>query len=259
MQRQRTIDLNADLGEGFGPYRIGDDLALLDIVTSANVACGFHAGEPAIMFATFQAAKARGVAIGAHPGFEDRAHFGRRPLPLSPHEIEQIVAYQVGAACGMAALAGHRITYVKVHGALSNIASVEEPVARAIAKAIRAVDPSLVCLSLAGTAGERGARAEGLISAAEVFADRAYNPDGTLVARGLPGAVLDDAATIAARVLAMLEQGGVIATDGTFVPLSMDSICVHGDTPHAVGIVARLRQALAEAGHQLAAFAPVTP
>ena len=259
MQRHRTIDLNADLGEGFGPYRIGDDRALLDIVTSANVACGFHAGDPAIMFATFQAAKARGVAIGAHPGFDDRMHFGRRPMALSPLEIEQLVAYQVGAACGMAALAGHRITYVKAHGALSNIASVEEPVARAIARAIKAVDRSLICLSLAGTAGERGARAEGLTSAAEVFADRAYNPDGTLVSRSLPGALLHDPASIAGRVLAMLEQGGVVAVDGAFVPLAMDSICVHGDTPHAVAIAARLRSALSDAGYSLAAFAPAAP
>lgn len=253
----RTIDLNADLGEGFGPYKLGDDVALLGIVTSANVACGFHAGDPEVMHETFTVARKLGVAIGAHPGFDDRTHFGRRILPLTIGEIERIVAYQIGAACGIASLAGHRVTYVKAHGALYNLACDDEAVARAVARAIKAVDKSLLCLTLVGTAGERGALAEGVIVAAEIFADRAYNPDGKLVPRGVEGAVLHDQKIICSRVLAMLEEGSIIATDGTRFPTRMDSICLHGDTPGAVAVATSLRTALIGAGYHLASFAPL--
>jgi UPF0271 protein len=253
--RPRTIDLNADLGEGFGPYRLGDDAAMLGLVSSANVACGFHAGGPEEMFATFRLAHERGVAIGAHPGFADREGFGRRALPLSAAEVERQCAYQIGAACGMAALAGHRITHVKAHGALYNLAAEDAAVARAIARAIRAVDPSLICLTLAGTPAEAEAMAAGLRVAAEVFADRGYRADGTLLPRAAPGAVLHDPAMVAERMLAMLAEGAIIAADGTRKPQRMDSICLHGDTPGAVALAAHLRQALVGAGWRIAPFA----
>jgi 5-oxoprolinase (ATP-hydrolysing) subunit A len=255
MASRMTIDLNADIGEGFGPYRIGDDTAMLEVVTSANVACGFHAGDPGIMHATFATAKAKGVAIGAHPGFGDREHFGRRLLPHTQAEVEQLVAYQIGAACGVAALAGHRVTYAKAHGALGNWAAGDEGISRAIARAIRSVDRSLVCLAIAATWSEHGARAEGVPVACEIFADRAYRPDGTLVPRGEPGAVLHDPSAIAARVLAMLDQGAIIAVDGTQLKTTIDSICVHGDTPDAVAIARHLRGVLVASGQHLAAFA----
>lgn len=247
----RTVDLNADMGEG-----VGDDAALLGVVSSANVACGFHAGSPDIMRATFAAARDRGVAIGAHPGFADREGFGRRLVPTTIAEIEALVAYQVGAACAMAALAGHRVTYVKAHGALYNLAAVDEGAARAIARGIRAADPHLTCLCLSGSVALAAAEQEQLVAKAEVFADRAYLPDGTLVPRDRDGAVLHDAAQIAARMVRMIGTGTIIAVDATSFAAPMDSICVHGDTPDAVGIAAHLRQALLAAGHRIAAFAP---
>lgn len=252
----RTIDLNADLGEGFGPYRIGDDSAMLGIVTSANVACGFHAGSPGIMCATFAAAQGRGVAIGAHPGFGDREGFGRRLIPSTLAEIEEMIAYQVGAACAVASLAGHRVSYVKAHGALYNHAAVNADVARAIARGIRAADPRLTCLCLSGSVALAAASGEGLAVAAEVFSDRAYLPDGTLVPRDREGALLHDPATIAERMVKMIGTGTITAIDGSSFAAPMDSICVHGDTPDAVGIAAHLRQALLAAGHRIAAFAP---
>lgn len=247
----RTIDLNADLGEG-----IGDDAAMLGLVSSANVACGFHAGGPDQMAATFAAAVAAGVAVGAHPGYGDRANFGRIAVPHTLAEIERLVAYQIGAACGMAALVGHRVTYVKAHGALYNLAAVDTGVAGAIARAIRAVDPALTSLCLAGSAGLQVMAAEGLRVAAEVFADRSYRPDGTLVARGELGAVLHDAGQVTARALRMLEDRAITATDGTRLPMHIDSVCLHGDTPGAVALAKALRSGLVAAGWRIAPFAP---
>jgi UPF0271 protein len=247
----RSIDLNADLGEG-----VGSDEAMLGVVSSANVACGLHAGGPQEMGATIAAALARNVAIGAHPGYADRANFGRIVVPHTAEEIERLVAYQIGAACGIAALAGHRITYVKAHGALYNLAATEADVARAIARAIRTVDPALVCLCLAGSVGAAAVADSGLRVAAEIFADRAYRPDGTLVARSEPGAVLDDAGAVAARTLRMLEDRAIIATDGSRRPTPMDSICLHGDTPGAVALARALRAGLTAAGWRIAPFAP---
>ena len=247
----KTIDLNADLGEG-----VGDDAAMLDIVSSANVACGFHAGSRDIMQATFAAARDRGVAIGAHPGFADREGFGRRLIPTTIAEVEALVAYQVGAACAVAALAGHRVTYVKAHGALYNHAAVDADLARAVARGIRAADPRMTCLCLAGSVALKVSAAEGLAVAAEVFADRAYLPDGTLVPRDRDGAVLHDAGRIAERIVGMIGSGTITAIDGSTFTAPMDSICVHGDTPDAVGIAAHLRQALLMAGQRIAAFAP---
>ena len=251
-----TIDLNCDLGEGFGDWRMGDDGAMLRIVSTVNVACGFHAGDPQIMAETFAAAKQAGVAIGAHPAYPDLQGFGRRHLPYSPREIERLIAYQLGAAIGVAALTGHRITHVKAHGALANRATEDAPAANAIARAVKSVDPTLVVLAIAGTEIERAAQRFGMKAAREIFADRAYTKAGNLVPRSEPGAVIHDPKLAAARVLAMLQAGAIIAGDGTKVPVGIDSICVHGDTPGAVAMALAVRQALTEAGYTLRAFAP---
>ncbi len=247
----RTIDLNADLGEG-----VGDDAAMLTLVSSVNVCCGLHAGGPSEMLHTLREARANGAAAGAHPGYADRVNFGRVVVPLSASEIEALVAWQVGAAQGVAALAGHRITYVKPHGALYNLAAAEPQVAAAIAGAVHGLDPRLVLLCPAASASEAAALARGLPAAAEVFADRAYRPDGTLVPRSEPGAVLHDPAEVIARTLAMLRTGTIRATDGTARPTRMDSICLHGDTPGAVALARALRTAIAAEGWRIAPFAP---
>jgi len=250
-----TIDLNCDLGEGFGDWRMGDDGAMLSIVSTVNVACGFHAGDPQIMAETFAAARKAGVAIGAHPSYPDLQGFGRRHLPYSPREIERLIAYQLGAAIGVARLAGHRITHVKTHGALANRATEDTPAADAIARAVKSVDPKLVILAIAGTEIERAAERCGMNAAREIFADRAYTKAGNLVPRSEPGAVIHDPKLAAARVVAMLQAGAIIAGDGTKVPVGIDSICVHGDTPGAVTLALAVRQALADAGYTLRAFA----
>ena len=250
-----TIDLNCDMGEGFGPWPMGDDDAMLDIVTSANVACGFHAGDPEIMFRTAEAARRKGVALGAHPGFQDLAGFGRRPIRgLSTGEVERMVAYQIGALQAVAALAGHRVTYVKVHGALNNMANVEEDLALAIARAMRGVDRDLVNLCMPGLAMERASERLGVPVAREFFADRTYEDDGQLTSRAKPGAVLHDPDAAAARVLQTLAEGAVTATSGRRIPIALDSICVHGDEPTAVEMARRVRAALEANGVELAPF-----
>ena len=265
----RSVDLNADCGEGFGPWSMGDDAALMEVVTSINMACGFHAGDPEVMARTLALAGERGVAVGAHPGYADREGFGRRVIPMRPREIERMVAYQIGAAVGLAALSGARIGggartggggprigHVKAHGALANLAAGEREVADAVARATAAVDRSLVLLAIAGTelvaAGERA----GLAVASEVFADRAYLPSGHLMPRGRPGAVIHDAGEAAARVLRMVEEGAIVAHDGRRVAASVESVCVHGDTKGAVALARRVRAALEGAGVRVAAFAP---
>jgi UPF0271 protein len=236
---------------------MGNDSAMLDIVTSINVACGYHAGDPQIMAQTFKAAKARGVAIGAHPGFPDLWGFGRRRLPFSPGEIERIIAYQIGAALGLASYAGARLGHVKPHGALSNIAMENEEVARAIARAVKAVDPSLVFLAPAATKLETIALAQGLNVAGEIFADRAYTDAGLLVDRSQPGAVLEDAGEAAERAAAMVLQEAIIAASGKRLRAKIESICVHGDTANAVAIAKAVRARLEEAGIRLAPFTRV--
>ena len=250
-----SIDLNCDLGEGYGDWRMGEDAAMLQIVSSVNVACGFHAGDPQIMAATFAAAKAAGVAIGAHPGYPDLQGFGRRHIPYSTAEIERLIAYQLGAAMAVAALAGHRITHVKAHGALANLAADDRGVADAVVRAVKAVDPALTVLAIAGTEIERAANGHGMRAAREIFADRAYTPLGRLVPRKEPGAVIHDPDAAAARVVRMLETGAVIAVDGTKVPVGIDSICVHGDTPGAVALAGAVRAAVTRAGFGLRPFA----
>ena len=248
------IDLNSDLGEGFGPWRMGDDGAMLDIVTSANLACGFHAGDPGIMVATAAAAKARGVALGAHPGFRDLEGFGRRPLPLSAKEIEQLVAYQVGALMGCAALACHAVTHVKAHGALANLSNAEPGVAAAIARAVRGVDRDLVLVVMPGLPSERAGLDAGLRVVREVYADRAYGEDGNLTPRGMTGAVIADPAEAAARVVRMLEEGVVRTLSGRAIPVAIETVCVHGDTPDAVAMARAVRAALEAKGCVLGPF-----
>ena len=249
------VDLNSDLGESFGPWNMGDDAGMLGIVTTANVACGFHGGAPEIMRATCEAAKARGVAIGAHPGFNDLQGFGRRQIVgLSAREIEAMVAYQIGALQAMAAMAGHKVTHVKAHGALSNMACVDAAMAGALARAVKAVDPRLYFIVIPLTEIERAGEAAGLKLAREVYADRAYEDDGTLVSRKKPGAVLHDPAAVAARVLRMVQDQAIISVTGKRLPLSVDTACIHGDSPGAVAMARAVRAALTAAGVEIIPF-----
>ncbi|MCX7889968.1 MAG: LamB/YcsF family protein [Rhodobacteraceae bacterium] len=250
----RQIDLNADLGEA-----AGDDAAMLDLVSSANVCCGVHAGSREETFATLAAARARGVVAGAHPGYDDREGFGRRVVPMAPGQIERLVAWQVGACCGLAALAGHRIGYVKAHGALYNLAATDREVAAAIARAVRAVDPGLVVLALAGSVAIAAAEEAGLATAAEAFADRGYLSDGTLAPRGTAGAVLTDPDLVAGRALEMAETRSLPGGAGGGAGLRIDSLCLHGDTPGAVGLARAVRARLTGAGFRIAPFAPAAP
>lgn len=248
------IDLNSDLGEGFGPWRMGDDTAMLDIVTSANVAAGGHASDPETMFATLQTAASRGVVVGAHPGYADREGFGRRVIPMVPAEIGRMVVAQTGALAALAQLAGTEVRYVKPHGALGNLAAADSQVADAIAAAVGALSPRLAILAISGTALEQAARGRGIAVFSEIFADRAYLPNGQLVPRSREGAVLHDPAAIADRLLAFLDSGLMPVIDGAPVRLAAQSICVHSDTPGAVAIARDLRERLTAAGVDIAPF-----
>jgi UPF0271 protein len=249
-----TIDLNADLGEGFGVYRLGADAALMPLLTSANIACGFHAGDPMTMRETVAAAASHGVAIGAHPGYPDLLGFGRRDLRATPAEITAYVIYQIGALDAVCRASGTRLRYVKAHGALYNRAATDRVVADAIGEAIRLVDPSLVMMGLSGSAPIAAGDAAGLRTASEAFADRAYASDGTLVPRAVAGAVVHDTDTVVARALRMVTTGSVMAIDGTSIPVRADSLCVHGDTPGAVALVQALRTHLDQHGVRVASF-----
>jgi len=256
MEARRSIDLNADLGEGFGAWRMTDDEAMLDVVTSASVACGFHAGDPETMARCFSAAKANGVAVGAHVAFPDLLGFGRRALPMTPPEIERIVAYQLGAAQALARYAGHRISFVKAHGALANLAEGDAHVADAIAAGVARVDPALTLLAIARSEQvSAGARA-GLRVVEEAFADRAYTEEGRLAPRGGKGAVIEDIAAVVSRVTQMLDAGALLTQGGALLPTQIRSFCVHGDTPQATAMARALRTALEAAGFRLAPFAP---
>ncbi len=250
-----SVDLNADLGEGFGRYRLDSDLELLGLVSSANVACGFHAGDPTVMRETVSRAAARRVAIGAHPSYPDLVGFGRRELGATVEQIEADVVYQIGALAAFCVGNGARLRYVKPHGALYNRAATEAPVARAIVRAIRSVDPELMLLGLDGSAMIAEAESEGVRAAREAFVDRAYLADGRLVPRGQPGAVLDDVAAVVERAVRMVTERFVIAVDGTRRIVRPDSLCVHGDGPHAVAIVRALRERLEAIGIDIAPFA----
>jgi UPF0271 protein len=248
------IDLNSDLGESFGPWTMGDDPAMLAIVTSANVACGGHASDPETMFRTLTEAASRGVVVGAHPGYADREGFGRRVIPMAPAEIGRMVAAQVGALAGVAALAGTQVRYVKPHGALGNLAADDRAVADAIVAAVTALPGHLAILAISGTELEIAARAAGAQVFSEVFADRAYLPNGRLVPRSRPGAVLHDAEAAAARLIGFIESGRMPVMDGDPVPLAVQSICVHGDSPGAVQMARVVRQRLEAAGVTVAPF-----
>jgi 5-oxoprolinase (ATP-hydrolysing) subunit A len=249
------IDLNCDMGEGFGPWPMGDDEAMLDIVSSANVACGFHAGDPSIMFRTAETAKRKGVAIGAHPGFNDLHGFGRRVIRGdAPDEIERMVAYQIGAMQAVASLAGHKVTYVKAHGSLNNMANEDESLALAIARAIKGVDASLINVCMPGLLMEKASEAVGVPVAREFFADRTYEDDGTLTSRKKPGSVLHDADAAAERVLRTLQEKAVTTTSGKRIPIEVDTICVHGDEPSAVAMARTIREKLEANGVSIAPF-----
>ncbi|MCS5601416.1 LamB/YcsF family protein [Paracoccus sp. (in: a-proteobacteria)] len=248
------VDLNSDMGEGFGPWTMGDDAGLLDVITSANIACGFHAGDPDVMARVMRQAQGKGVGIGAHPGFHDLQGFGRRRLRLSAEELGNMVAYQLGAAQGVARSQGAQVRHLKLHGALANMASEEPEIARACYRAALAVDPEIVLVVLAGTPMQQVARDLGAAWAGEIFADRAYNEDATLVDRSQPGAVLHDAAQVGARIETMLRAGAIITASGKQIPCRIDTICVHGDSPGAVAMARALRDHLGAAGIEVARF-----
>lgn len=249
-----TVDLNADMGEGFGPWRMGDDAALLDIVTSANIACGLHAGDWDVMAETMRAAVGRGVGIGAHPGFADLQGFGRRRMQLSPGSLGNLVRYQLGAAQAIARANGSAVRHLKLHGALSNMASEDKATARACYEAALSVTPDLIVVVLAGTAQQDAAAELGCRVACEIFADRAYAEDATLVDRGQPGAVIHDPEKAAQRTVAMLRAGAIITQGGKNIPTRIDTICLHGDTPQAVAIAGAVRKGLSDAGIAVTRF-----
>ncbi len=249
------IDLNADLGESFGTYTYGNDEALLPLVSSANIACGFHGGDPSVIRRAACLAAKNGVTIGAHPGYPDLLGFGRRNMTMRPAEVTDMLLYQLGALDGICRAEGTRIHYVKPHGALYNMADKDEALANAIAEAVRLYDPSLMLLCPGAGMMAKAAAQAGLKVAREFFADRAYMPDGSLAPRALPGAVLSDADEICARVLDALETETVKTIDGQTIPIAFDSICLHGDNPAAVSLAVRIREALLQHNIKLKAFA----
>jgi UPF0271 protein len=249
------IDLNADVGEGLGRWSLGDDEALLDVVTSANVACGFHAGDPTVLRRVCAQAAERGVAIGAQVGYRDLHGFGRRFIDMPADDLTNDVLYQIGALEAFARVAGARVAYVKPHGALYNAIVHHEEQAAAVVDAVRKYDETLPVLGLPGSVWLRRAGEAGLTTVAEAFADRAYTPEGTLVSRRQEGAVLDDVDEIAARCLRLVTAGEVEATDGSVVPVRAASVCVHGDTPGAVAVARAVRTALEDAGVTVGPFA----
>src|SRR5262245_54715813 len=248
------IDLNSDVGETFGPWRMGFDAELLPNVTSANVACGFHAGDPSTMRATVRLAKRHGVAVGAHPGFPDLVGFGRREIKATPQDVEDLVLYQCAAIAGVAASEGLRVQHVKAHGALYNQACRDRALADAIARAVAALDRSLILLGLPGSELVRAGERAGLRVAAEIFADRAYEPDGSLASGAKPGAVIHDAEIVVERAIRMVRDGEVVATDGSVVPLKAETMCLHGDTPGAAALAQSIRQGLEGAGIRIASL-----
>jgi UPF0271 protein len=242
------IDINSDLGESFGAYTIGHDAGLMASITSANVAAGFHAGDPSVLRATIRLAKQHGVAVGAHPGFPDLVGFGRREIQVTPTEAEDMVLYQIAAVAGVAAAEGVKLQHVKPHGALFNMAVRNAELAGAIARAVAAFDKTLILFGLPGSEILSAGRAAGLRVAAEVFADRAYEPDGSLASRRTPGSVIHDAAAVVARAVQMITAKTVVAIDGSTVPLEADTICVHGDTPGSDALAATIRAGFDAAG-----------
>ncbi|HSW03865.1 LamB/YcsF family protein [Aquabacterium sp.] len=245
------IDLNADLGEGYGPWRMGEDEALLDLLSSANVACGFHAGDPLIMERTVRQALARGVDVGAHVGYPDRQGFGRRAMQIDVGELAAMVTYQLGALAGIARAAGHRMTHMSFHGALGNRAAADAALATPLVQAVAAFDPTLVISSSNSRAIEAAAAGCGLRVATAFLADRAYDDEGLLVPRQLPGAVIHDEAVVLARVRTLLAEGHVVTHSGRHLAMQPRSILVHGDTPGAVALARTLRREIEAAGGRI--------
>ncbi len=248
------IDLNSDLGEGFGPWSMGDDAAMLGIVTSANVACGGHASDPETMHRTLELAKENGVIVGAHPGFNDPEGFGRRVIPMSPAEIGRMCAAQIGALMAIAAQTGVSVRYVKPHGALGNLAARDRMVADAIAETVKRMDANLAVLAISGTQSEQAAKAAGIATFSEIFADRGYLSSGQLVPRGQDGAMIHDPETAADRLLSFLDSGLMPVVDGDPIPLDAHSICVHGDSPGAVTMAQEIRNRLISEGVTITSF-----
>ena len=253
------IDLNADMGEGYGAYRIGQDEKLLHIVTSANVACGFHGGDATIMQKLAALAKKHGVGLGAHPGFDDLWGFGRRPIHMNARDLEYMVAYQIGALQALAAYSGEPLRHVKPHGALYNMAAKDEGYALAIARAAKTVDAKLIYVGMPASEMEKAADKEGLAFAREGFCDRLYRDDGSLTPRSEKGAVIDDPETAAKQALSMAREGEVVTGSGARIKLETDTLCIHGDEPGAVAVAAAVRRALERAGVELRAMTPSSP
>jgi UPF0271 protein len=242
------IDLNSDLGEAFGHWPMGQDAQLMPLISSANVACGFHAGDPATMRATVRLARRHGVGVGAHPGFPDLVGFGRRDMQVAPADVEALVLYQIGALAAIAKSEGVTLQHVKAHGALYTMACRDEALAEAIARAVVTIDPTLVLFGLPDSALIQAGLDAGLPVAAEAFADRAYLPDGSLAPRSQPGSVIHDVDTVVARAVAMVTESSVVATDGSRIRFEADTLCLHGDTTGAVGLAAAIRRGLEDAG-----------
>ncbi|WP_341233104.1 5-oxoprolinase subunit PxpA [uncultured Sulfitobacter sp.] len=249
-----TVDLNADMGESFGPWKMGDDAALLKIISSANIACGGHAGDADVMAATMKMAHENGVGIGAHPGFMDIAGFGRNRMSVPRSTLQNQVRYQVAASVGMARSIGAQVRHLKLHGALANMASEDEILARDLYEAALSVAPDLIVMVLSATAQQDAAQSLGCKWAGEIFADRAYNDNATLVDRSQPGAVIHDAALAGQRMVKMVQAGAIITESGKEIPAAIDTICLHGDTPEAVDIARSVKTALQEAGIALKCF-----
>lgn len=245
------LNLNADLGESFGAWNMGDDKNMLRVVNSANVACGFHAGDPLVMSQTVALAKEHSVSVGAHPGFADLQGFGRRKMHLPDADVSALMLYQMGAIQGIAASLGYRVTHVKPHGAINNMACEDQHLARVIVTAVKQFDPSLIFLAPVLSELETAAREAGLPVASEIFADRAYTDAGTLVSRNVEGAVLDSSEKCIEHVRRMIDAGGLVSTSGKILTADFHSICLHGDNAHAVQSAKTIRAALLEDGHQL--------
>lgn len=245
----KKIDINSDMGESFGTYKMGDDEALLKVVTSANVACGFHAGDPLVMDRTVKNALAEGVSVGAHPGFMDIQGFGRRQIQVDNFvELEKMVVYQIGALMAISQACGHKVTHVKFHGALAHMGFADKEIAETLVRAVKSIDPELLFLALPYTQTEAAAERAGLNVAREIFADRVYTDSGMLQSRNIQGSVIKDAQLAAGRVMQMLEEGALVSASGKRIPTRIDSVCVHGDTPGAVAMAMALRESLENAG-----------
>jgi UPF0271 protein len=252
------IDLNCDLGEGYGPYRIADDEALLDIVSSANVACGFHAGDPVIMDATVRRAHSRGVDIGAHIGFMDVLGFGRRRIPMDHAELEKYAVYQMGALQGIAVAAGHKMTHVSFHGALGNMAAEDDDLADSLMRAVKAFDRDLIVSSVPNGAAMRSAERAGLRTVGKFLADRAYDDRGLLVSRKTPNSVIKNPALVAQRVVEVLTEGQITSISGAKISMKAGSILVHSDTPGAVALASAIRSAVESTGNRLIPLSQVS-